>query len=429
MKRCSFLSALLLVPLVALVGCASTQPYQTEKSVTALDFSPDGRLLAVANAEEIRVLEAGTGKLLRTLREVPQDPKDADPQRFRHGVGGSMVFLDNDRILTTGMGGLVSVWDVSDGSRLSAVDPLSKEEFASTLDYSAEANRLVIGTSNGQILLADISADRVRNPVPIASVEGYVLDLQLSRGGRYFAAAFIAPKAARQSASTDEADMTAHHVKTQESENDGTYDGVSDQAEQSNVVIWDAERREKLGVLEGATRVFRMELMPGEPTLLTAGEQVKVWEFLTRLQAEQISDPNMVLQAIGLGTIVVVSVASLSLGALTPLSFADSAWNTALIIPPAAFIRHACSRSVAISPDGRTIVSTTLGPTHNVMAVIDRPSNKVIEKWTADIAVCDMQFSPDGNFLVTATSKGAFRYDTTRWKKINLKDLAGAGRQ
>ena len=68
-----------------------------------------------------------------------------------------------------------------------------------------------------------------------------------------------------------------------------------------------------------------------------------------------------------------------------------------------------------------------MGPTHNVMAVIDRTENKVVEKWTADGFVCDMQFSLDGRYLVAATSRGVFIYDTTSWKKTKLSKLISAG--
>ncbi len=411
--------------LVLLTACATTQPYQTDRSVTALEYSPDGRLLALGNAEEIRVHEADSGKLVSTLRELPAETKDADPRLFRHGVGGTLVFLDDKRILTTGMGGMVTVWDARDGSRLSEVDSLPGEAFATTLDYSVAANRLVIGTSEGQVLLAELHGDTVDKLSAFALLDGYVLDLQLSRDGRYFASAHLAPRNTRYVESRDAANQVALNAN---SDGSGT---VSDngQERRSNVRVWDAEQREPLGDLEGATGVFRMERVPGEPSLLTTGDRVQVWEFLTRQPAERISDPNMALQAIGLGAMVVVSVATLSLGGLAPINFADAAFNAATMIPAAPFIRHVCMRSVAISPDGRTIVSTTWGPNHNVMAVIDRPANKVVEKWTADIAVCDMQFSPDGSYLVTATSRGAFRYDTTNWKKKNLKDLGKPARQ
>ena len=88
-----------------------------------------------------------------------------------------------------------------------------------------------------------------------------------------------------------------------------------------------------------------------------------------------------------------------------------------ILIPTSAFIKNACVRAVAISPDGLTVVTTTKGPTHNVMAVIDRKENEVIEKWTADTAVCDLQFSIDGKLLVAATSKGLYSFDTTNWKR------------
>ena len=97
------------------------------------------------------------------------------------------------------------------------------------------------------------------------------------------------------------------------------------------------------------------------------------------------------------------------------------------IIPSSAFIQNSCVRIAAISPDGQTIVSTTRGPTHSVMSVIDRVENKVSEKWTSDGAVCDLKFSEDGARLLAATSKGIFLFDTKNWKKTDLKRLIVKG--
>jgi WD40 repeat protein len=253
MKR----TCLLVIALLTLAACAASRPPDHERAFSSVAFSPDHSLLAFADAVEIRVLEVETRALVNVLRQLPQDTEGADPLYFRHGVGDTMVFLDNHRIATTGMGGLVSIWDIRSGSRLSVIDPPTAEAFASTLDFSPFANRLIVGTGDGELLLAHLSGDVA-------------------------------------------------------------------------------------GPLMPAALTFRPE---------------------------------------------------------------------------------ACIRSVAISPDGQTIVSTTRGPSHNVMAVIDRASDKVVDKWTADVHVCDMEFSPDGKYLLTANATGVLIYDTVDWKKTNLKDI------
>ena len=57
------------------------------------------------------------------------------------------------------------------------------------------------------------------------------------------------------------------------------------------------------------------------------------------------------------------------------------------------------------------------------MAVIDRASDKVVDKWKADTYVCDMEFSPNGKYLLTVTNTGVLIYDTTDWNKANLEDI------
>jgi hypothetical protein len=44
----------------------------------------------------------------------------------------------------------------------------------------------------------------------------------------------------------------------------------------------------------------------------------------------------------------------------------------------------------------------------------------VVDKWTADDGVCDMEFSPDGKTLLVATITGIDIYDTVDWTKTRL---------
>lgn len=421
----SYLSLTLMLLMAVLTSCASTQPPQTRKAITSISFSPNQKLLAFANANEIRVVEADSNRRVQTLRELPQDSEGADPQLFRLGVGDSMLFLDNDRIASSGMGGLVTIWDVRDGRRLASVEPLPGGEFASTIDYYPANKRLVIGTSQGQVLLTTLEDNRFEPLVPLAKLDGYVWDLQLSRDGRYLASAAWHSSSNQNSESTDEpADAFARGMDDSPASEQGGEPAEdfarvmsTKMAGLSNVVIWDLDQKEMVGELKGATGVLKMGLVPGERALLTAGENIQVWEFLTQEQYGEIRDPSMVMQGIGLGAMVAVSVAGMGAvgaGFMAPSELLLSGFP---LIPTTAFIQHACVRVAAISPDGQTIVSTTPGPTHNVMAVIDRKENKVVEKWTADSAVCDLQFSMDGKQLVAATSKGVVSYDTTSWKK------------
>lgn len=400
--------------LTVLAGCASARPQDFEKAITSVAFSPDHSLLAYANDKEIRVVDVTTQEQVSTLRVLLENTKDADASSFRSGVGDSMVFIDNSRIVSTGMGGLVSVWDAQSGSRLALVGSLPEGEFASTIDYSEATNRLVIGTNDGQILLTEFNGD---DPGPLLSVghlDGYIQDLQFSPDGRYFASAAIPPAAGSVEESAKDKNENASLVGDEDS---ALPDGGS------AVSIWDADQLEKVGDLKDAGRVSKLALVPGERALLTVGEEVRVWEFLTLEQAGLIKDPSLAMQYVGVGTLVTVSGLALVAGAVlgAPFFLPDPSLAPVVLAPFGPMVRmDACIRMAAISPDGQAIVTTTNGPSHNVMAVIDRNRDKVVEKWTADLFVCDMEFSSDGKRLLTATSSGVFIYNTLTWKKERL---------
>ena len=423
-----------------LASCVTTQPAQNRKAVTSISFSPDHELLAFADASEIRVLEADSFRHVQRLHRFSESSTGKEPHLFRHGVGDTMVFLDGNRIASSGMGGLVTIWNVHDGRRLATIDPLPGGAYASTIDYSPVSNRLVIGTNTGQVLLATLEENHIGPLVPLATLEGYVWDLQFSRDGRYVASASMQPGKRRDNDPEDEpADAFAMGLNNPPGD-ETTIDEAAEPADEfahsmnsevparSGVIIWDLDNMEMSGELEGADGVLRMSLVPGETALLTAGEDIEVWEFMTREQHGEIKDPSMVMQGIGLGAIVLVGVASLGAvgaGFMPPSDLLMMPGPS--IIPSSAFIQSSCVRIAAISPDGQTIVSTTRGPTHSVMSVIDRVENKVIEKWTSDSAVCDLKFSEDGARLLAATSTGIFLFDTKNWKKTDLKKLIVTG--
>lgn len=420
-------ACLLLVALTTLSGCVTSRPTSLEKAFSTVAFSPDHSLLAFADATEIRVLKVETRTPIITLRQLPQDTEAAKPINYRNGVGDTLVFLDDHRIATTGMGGLVSIWDIRSGSRLSVIDPPTTEVFASTIDYSPSTNRLIVGTVDGDILMAYIIDDIVGPLLSVAKLDGYIWDLQFGKEGRYFASASMTGKEPATEAGVESSfNLSAGQIDEGFSAND--HEPPIQPVNTSNVAIWDADSLEKVGDLDGANKVYKMALAPNERALLTAGEEIRVWEFLTLEQAGEVTDPSMVMQGIGVGSMVAVSVLGLAAGAAVgaPFMAFDPFTATQLLLMPAglAFRPETCIRSVAISPDGMTVVSTTRGPSHNVMAVIDRASDKVVDKWKADTYVCDMEFSPNGKYLLTATNTGVLIYDTSNWKKISIEGIS-----
>jgi len=419
-------TSLLLVVLMTLTGCVASRSPSQERAFSTVAFSADHSLLAFADATEIRVLKVENRKPVITLRQSQQNLESSNRSDFRHGIGDTLVFLDDQRIATTGMGGLVSIWSIRTGNRLSVIEPPNNEVFASTLDYSPSTNRLIIGTAGGDILLTTMNGDVAGPLLPVANLDGYIWDLQFGPEGRFFASASMTAKK-RNNMAVEETSFSEAAGTINEGFSANDHEPPVHPANTSNVAIWDADSLEKVGNLDGADEVYKMALVPNERTLITAGEEVRIWKFVTLEQIDELADPSMIMQGIGVGTVVAVSVLGLAAGAAVgaPFMAFDPFSATQLLMMPAglAFRPETCFRSVAISPNGKTVVSTTRGPSHNVMGVIDRASDKVVDKWRADTYVCDMEFSPDGKYLLTATNTGVLLYDTTDWKKMDIKNI------
>ena len=112
-------SATLLLAACLLSSCAISE----EQKVTygtfrggagAAAWSPDGAYFAVAGTSGIWVFSTETLEE-RTVFTSPAAPGSETKYNVRHGWGNSLVFLDDGRIATTGMGAAVTLWNVESG--------------------------------------------------------------------------------------------------------------------------------------------------------------------------------------------------------------------------------------------------------------------------------------------------------------------------
>lgn len=127
-----------------------------EVSISALAFSPDGRLIASATSDnEVKIRAAATGDILQTFV--------AYPQGFSGGVN-ALAFSPDGRYLTTGdFGGSIKFWDVATGAEqycISELEPINAAEPVFS-DVDRQIMQLVY-RSDGRYLASMGKGDQVR---------------------------------------------------------------------------------------------------------------------------------------------------------------------------------------------------------------------------------------------------------------------------
>lgn len=136
--------------------------------VNGLDFSPDGRRLAVADDRSARVFETDTGRQLMNM--------------IAHGSPVSdVVFASDGRLVTAGMDGSVKVWDA--GGRLAKTLPHGSPVTAIAVAAGALA---ATAGYDGAVKLWKLDGET--QPVKTIPAAGRVAVLAFSPDGRWLAA-------------------------------------------------------------------------------------------------------------------------------------------------------------------------------------------------------------------------------------------------
>jgi WD40 repeat protein len=372
----------LLTILLFVVSCAITiteeqkVTYTTNQSgAGAVAWSPAGRYFAVANHIGIWVYSTATLEEITVLTSPAPDvspavEEDSPPEggsetgggsakfNLRHGWGNSLLFLDEQRIATTGMGAGVTVWNIDVGEVAETYGLEEDEGFAISLSYFPPTGDLAVGTSKGLVIL--VQPGQGTAPRKLMGAEGLVQDLQFSRDGAYLGAV-------------------------------GAFD---------ELVIWGLEDLAVFDRLPTAPHTMEIEQMgkPGE--FLLAGDTIEIWNYIDQEDAGDIAEPNLAGQKTGWFILDVLS--------WMPIPQQEN------IVP--------CKRAVAVSPDGRMLADMHPGALKEVIRIIALPSQEVIETLNPlGGMTCDLRFSPDGQFLLIANQRGAHVYDTTTWEVKRLK--------
>jgi WD40 repeat protein len=176
---------------VLMSSCATTPPADKVDNYwngyTTVAISPNGKIVAAANRLIVVLFD------IEQNRQVgwfwARDQKGKSFKLPRTGLGDTLEFIDDNHIATTGMGGMVTVWDIRNGQKTQHIYPPDKGMYAISLAWSPATARLAIGTRSGTIVTYRLDEDKFSEPEFLLSHVGRVNDLVFSVDGKYMASA------------------------------------------------------------------------------------------------------------------------------------------------------------------------------------------------------------------------------------------------
>ena len=327
---------------------------------SASSWSPAGNSFAVANTVGVWVFATDTFEEEAIFTSLA--PQDAGGRygkyNVRHGFGNSLVFLDESRIASTGMGSSITIWNTSSGQKEEFFDLPEDMGFVVSLSFSPVTQLLAAGTSRGNIALLQPGTNLA--PKYLLGYEGVVHDTEFSDDGRYLGAV-----------------------------------GGSDV-----LVIWELETLSEFDRLPTPRNTMEIERVGKQGQFLMAGDTVEVWNYIDQEQTQGIAEPNL----LGQKSAWVI----LNLFSWLPSPQQED------IVP--------CKRVVTISPDGLLIADMHPGAMKEVIRIIEMNTEEVVKTLNpAGGMTCDLKFSPDSRHLLIANQRGVHIYNTKTWEVTRLK--------
>lgn len=368
-RRWPAISRLLATTLLAIFisACATAPPAEKVDNYwngyTTVAISPNGKIVAAANRYVVVLFDIEQGRQVGWFWAY--DDKGKSFRLPRTGLGDTLSFIDENHIVTTGMGGMATVWDIRNGQKQQHIDPPDKGMYAISLAWSKETGTLALGTRDGTIVTYKLDENSFSEPQFLLSHLGRVNDLVFSADGKYMASG----------------------------------------ADDRTVVIWDMETRKEIGRHQTDGDISDLEVVSSRRSLIIAGDDVTIWKFLTEEEALELKEDKAVAQWVGTGALYVLQAGLLFTGLSGGISTHDPA---------------NCGRFTTVSPDGKFLVDVKPGPMTNKVTVLDVDLNEILREVDVSQSVCDLEFTRDGRRLVLVGDGGLFLVDTATWTRLPM---------
>lgn len=258
---------------------ALTLPPALVRPVRALAMSPNGNVLAVGRANQVRFVDAKTGEILATLIDKDLKTSDGKPANAAYvSLVESLAFSPDGKLLATGSYREVTLWDVEKKTIITRIGGFADKVTA--IAWTPKGDRFATAggapTEDGEVRLFD-------------STGKHLLDFKSPHSDTVFGLAFSPDGTMLATGGADKFvrafDLTGKLFKSFEGHTQHVLDvGWSPDGKRivsagadDLVKIWDYEKGEKTRDLKGASKqVLRLAFVGKTPNFLTVGGDASV---------------------------------------------------------------------------------------------------------------------------------------------------------
>jgi WD40 repeat protein/class 3 adenylate cyclase len=386
---------------------------RTSGQALALDFSPDGRTIAITQLGT----DQQTGFFLHLI--------DVETGKVRATAGGpgmdAVAFSpDGDTVATVGFGGVISLFDPVTGQRTDRIDIGSDAPNIPGLAFLPDGNRVVVATSDGTTELWDLAtAARVRR------YPGVGRTVAVSPDGRF--AAVQAPDGA-----VTLLDLRTGRTRSFPQNHEGVA-GVAFGPDGSTlvsanidgtVIEWNVDSMEPVQTMTGHSgRPLSLALTSDGATAYTTAADATIIEWdlagdrrLGRTFAWGHASPSDVIPAFALDS-------SGQRLAIPDVDGTVGIWDLHKLSRLREISAPGGTAAVAFAPDGEALA--TGGSQDGSIALWNAQDGTRIGSLTGDDepAVSSLAFSPDGETLAAGREDGS----TSLWDVRSSKEVSSLG--
>ncbi len=367
-------------------------------------FSPDGKYLACGAAQQVRLLDAQTGKVVRTLGPNPLGVTD-------------LAFSPNGAVLATaGADKLVRLWDVNTGRELFAFRGHRSPVFA--VAFHPQGRGLASGGLDRTVQLWGPGG--LRAMATLTTSDGAVMALACSPDGRFYAAGagrVITVRDARTNAVTTTLRGHTLPVVGLAFSPDGNR-LISSAMEDKDlrgaeVKVWDVPgARERFALTKHTDVVLGVAYSPDGKLLATAGNDrtLCLWDADTGKEVLTLRGQPTPIMGLSFSP----DGKRLAVATDEELRVLEAATGKRLL---AAHAHKPMTTSVRYSPDGRYLAT---GGVDGVIKIWDAADGKVVFSLRGHTnMVRALGFSPDGRRLASGSwDRSARVWDLTTGQEV-----------